>query len=389
MDQMDYNAPHDCYQGDQSEFFFNARSTQYLTYIDRLFQYAADMGGVPGYVNMRFMQQSDAFIAMEQFPITVGVEIVVIRPSANGLVLLGMANRLALAMGGIPHWGKSVFGVLRSDLILANIPSRSLECYHFAVALIEEGQSQTFSSQFTRGNGLEPVSGVSVQELDRRTARSAFTVKQLLAAAQSRLAMPTMPKSILEVAREFAPSLRMNANGVDLPRGKASIDSPRVRVRDLSRRIIGLTIPVDIVPPPASGDPMGYLDANGTARVVFRGVDNHIYEMGLTDAWHPFDMAGVTGVDAAGDPMGYVDANGTARVIYRGVDSHIWEMALTANGWEPFDMMGVTGVDAAGDPMGYVGGGAAARVVYRGVDNHIHEIWTTDTWHHFDMTPGT
>jgi hypothetical protein len=35
---------------------------------------------------------------------------------------------------------------------------------------------------------------------------------------------------------------------------------------------------------------MGYVDANGTARVIYRGTDNHIWEIALTDAWHPFDM---------------------------------------------------------------------------------------------------
>ncbi len=238
LDQMDYDAPRDCYQGDQSEFFFNARSTQYLTFVDLLCQLASSMGGVPGYVNLRFVQQSDAYIAMEQFPMTVGVEIVVIRPSSSGPALLAMASTLALALGGIPHWGKDLFGVPRSDLVRPNIPSTAFDCYRFAVALIEEGHGQTFSSQFTRDHGLEPTAGVSVAELDQRTARSAISVKQLLSRAQGRLAMPMRPNSVLEVAREFAPSLRMNADGIPLPRAKAAIDGPRVRLRDLSRRII-------------------------------------------------------------------------------------------------------------------------------------------------------
>ena len=238
MDQMDYDGPRDCYQGDQSEFFFNARSTQYLTFVDLLCQFAASMGGVPGYINMRFVQQSDAYIAMEQFPITVGVEVVVIRPSSNGRALLVMASTLALAMGGIPHWGKDLFGVPRSSLVLPNIPSVGFECYRFAVALTEEGRGQTFSNQFSRDSGLEPVPGASAQELDERTARNAFSVRQLLVAAQTRLAMPARPKSILQIAREFAPSLRMNADGVPLSRGKASVGGPRVRLRDLSRRIM-------------------------------------------------------------------------------------------------------------------------------------------------------
>jgi hypothetical protein len=80
---------------------------------------------------------------------------------------------------------------------------------------------------------------------------------------------------------------------------------------------------------PAAGDPMGYV-GGGAARVVYRGTDNHVHELALTDQWYHFDMTGVPGaVPAAGDPMGYVDAGGTARVVYRGTDNHVHELALT------------------------------------------------------------
>jgi hypothetical protein len=127
---------------------------------------------------------------------------------------------------------------------------------------------------------------------------------------------------------------------------------------------------------PAAGDPMGYV-GGGAARVVYRGTDNHVHELALTDQWYHFDMTGVPGaVPAAGDPMGYV-GGGAARVVYRGTDNHVHELALTDQ-WYHFDMTGVPGaVPAAGDPMGYVGGGAA-RVVYRGTDNHVHELALTD-----------
>jgi hypothetical protein len=83
--------------------------------------------------------------------------------------------------------------------------------------------------------------------------------------------------------------------------------------------------------------------------------------------------------------MGYV--GGVPRVVYRGVDNHVHEMAVTDQ-WYHFDMTDVPGnVPAAGDPMGYLGGGTA-RVVYRGVDAHIHEIWLGDQWYHFDMSIG-
>jgi FAD binding domain len=234
MDQMDYSAPTDCAYGDQSEFFFNAGSTEYLEFVDQVCQAAADLGGVPGYVNMRFTQQSDAYMAMEQFPMTVGIEIVVLRPSFNGRDLLTTAAGLAESMGGIPHWGKDLFAARSTSLL----PGRSVECYQYAITLTEEGHPSTFSSQFTRDSGLERLPGVSLQQLDQRTDRGSVSLRQLFAAAQTRLAMPARPRSLVEVARRFAPSLRMNAGGVPLPRGRASAEIARVRLRDLSRRIL-------------------------------------------------------------------------------------------------------------------------------------------------------
>jgi len=72
----------------------------------------------------------------------------------------------------------------------------------------------------------------------RRFFERAIGTTKVIPVAQTRLAMPALPKSILEVAREFAPSLRMNADGIPLPGGKAATNGPRVRLRDLSRRIM-------------------------------------------------------------------------------------------------------------------------------------------------------
>jgi hypothetical protein len=234
MDQMDYSAPPpECSYGDQSEFFFNARTTLYLDFVDQLIEIARTLGGVPGYVNMRFTQHSDAYIGMSQFPMTVGVEVVAL-PSRPSDQLLLRAGLLAESLGGIPHWGKRLIGVPRSTSLF---PKNSVECYRYGVALTEEGRPSTFSSEFTRIGGLEPDPGVPVRQLDERTAHSRVSLRELFASAQTRLAMPETPKSILEVARQFAPSLRMNADGVSLPRGRAAVHGPRVRLRDLSRRL--------------------------------------------------------------------------------------------------------------------------------------------------------
>jgi hypothetical protein len=126
LDQMNYDAPKDCKYGDQIEALFNARSTSYLSFIDDLVSAAKGLGGVPGYINMRFTRQTDAHVGMEQFPVTVGVEVVVNKPSDNGERLLEEASRAAAARGGIPHWGKNVFGTPRA---LAPFPDGSVDCF--------------------------------------------------------------------------------------------------------------------------------------------------------------------------------------------------------------------------------------------------------------------
>ena len=137
--------------------------------------------------------------------------------------------------------------------------------------------------------------------------------------------------------------------------------------------------------PDAAGDPAAYLtDFDGTARVVYRGEDGHIHELwypASTRQWGLGDLTELTGApDAAGDPAAYLtDFDGTARVVYRGEDGHIHELSLPRTGppWELADLTELTGApDAAGDPAAYLTDfDGTARVVYRGEDEHIHELW--------------
>jgi len=139
---------------------------------------------------------------------------------------------------------------------------------------------------------------------------------------------------------------------------------------------------------PAAGDPFGYVDSSGIARVVYRGTDNHVHELRLLDKWYDTDLSAIVingpATDAAGNPFGYVDANGILRVVYQGTDGHIEEIrwdgawyqadlsALVTNGPAP---------NAAGDPRAYVWDGIL-RVVYTGTDlNHdIYEIRYDGAW---------
>ena len=145
-------------------------------------QFAKNRGGVPGYMFVRFMRGSDAYLAMEQYPVTAGVEVVVLRPSASLEPVLTFASERAAAVGALPHWGKRFF-VPRTT---AGFPATSGECYRYAVARTQEGFSPTFSSKFTRDTGLEP--GLSLGELEERTASGRVSLTAVFEAARVRLA---------------------------------------------------------------------------------------------------------------------------------------------------------------------------------------------------------
>jgi hypothetical protein len=148
------------------------------------------------------------------------------------------------------------------------------------------------------------------------------------------------------------------------------------------------------------GDPFGY-HFDGFARVVYRGLDNHIHELAYmkdtaavnpsgTD-WNHTDLTDkYGGALAAGDPAGFVTGS-TARVVYRGFDGRIHQLSYTAaSTWKWENLSGSTSAPLAeSDPTGYHSGGYA-RVVYRGTDNAIHELARSTsvggTWSHASLT---
>jgi hypothetical protein len=385
LDQMDYNADPDCFYGDQFEFFFNARSTRYLDFVDEVTRLAASFhAGVPGYINMRFTQQSDAYIAMEQFPMTVGVEVVVLRPSPAGQVVLQVAAPLAESMGGIPHWGKGLFGLPRSTSLL---PTRSVDCYRYSIALTEHGHSSTFSSQFTRDSGLESVPDVSLGELHEGTAHNRVSLKQLLAIAEGRLAIPTRPKSILEVARQFPPSLRMNADGVALPGGRAAVDGPRVRLRDLARRIPsvqtltrwsqGMSLGGEL-----AGDPAAVLAENGRLVAFWRGTDNALWHR-----WQEQDFSWSQpmslGARLAGDPAAVLAENGRLVALWRDIISVVPGLGPAYSLWHIWQELDFSwqvppsplGGEVAGDPAAVLAENGRLVVFVRGTNDLLWYRW--------------
>lgn len=71
--------------------------------------------------------------------------------------------------------------------------------------------------------------------------------------------------------------------------------------------------------PKGLGNPMGFVAGNA-ARVVYRGEDGRIIELvDWNGQWLLNDLSATRGaLKANADPMGFVDANGVARIVYRG-----------------------------------------------------------------------
>src|SRR3954452_8821841 len=160
---------------------------------------------------------------------------------------------------------------------------------------------------------------------------------------------------------------------------------------DHDRSTIGFQKP----PAVAAGEPIGYFTPSplyDAGRVVYRGADGHVYELYLTPSqngsWEFADLTAMTSAPvAAGEPAGYYTPSplyDAARVVYRGADQHLYELYLTPsqNGtWAYADLTAMTSAPgAAGEPAGYYTPSPlydAARVAYRGADQHIYELYLT------------
>ena len=235
MDQTDYTQPIDCYRGVGSEYFFNARSTNYLAFIDGLFASAAGLGGIPGYISLRFTPQTDAYLGQERWPMTVAIEISCINPWITAGAYLANAQASAIALGGIPHWGQWI----NEPLPTRTMYRTSLDPFHLAVATVQDGRATRFATPFSASQALDPPAGSLAAR--RAAARPPVSTRAILVAARSLLPLAPGapgPTSVRAVGRLYKSGLRMNATGEVLPAGRAAVSIPAVRIRDLARRLL-------------------------------------------------------------------------------------------------------------------------------------------------------
>jgi hypothetical protein len=225
LDQQIYERD-GCFQGNSAEYFFNGHSERFLEFVDEIFQHAKDVGPVPGYISLRFSRQSDAFLAMERFPLTVAIEISALRPWKANAEYFRKVEESALAKGGIPHWGQE--HQIERDKV-EEIYGEALKIFRWVLAEIEEsGKSGTFSSDFTRSRGLEPI--LSLAENRKQVKERPVSLSQLAELAQQDLTLSTRPTSMVELASLFSPSMRDNTSGEVPTWGRAQQIEGRFKV---------------------------------------------------------------------------------------------------------------------------------------------------------------
>lgn len=153
-------------------------------------------------------------------------------------------------------------------------------------------------------------------------------------------------------------------------------------------------------PVPAASAPAAYIRSDGFNSVVFTGSDQFIYELSLqSGCWCLGNLSTYHGLQNAAPlaspqatPAAYRRSDGYNSVVYRGYDSHIYELYLGTDGWDiGGDLLSwtVNPVTAETDPFAYVRADNVNAVVYVGWDYHIHELRLAGTWQDTDLSART
>ena len=150
-------------------------------------------------------------------------------------------------------------------------------------------------------------------------------------------------------------------------------------------------------------------EAQDTQHVMYNDGNGDIHELwwDYNDGWqwHNISQLAVNGAQPAATDAGWrlgiasgaiagyaLDAQNVQHVIYRGSDNHIYDLRWDHTfGWETYDLTGVSGAPPAagktfinewpypgGDPAAYVFDAKDSQhVLYRAADNHIYELWAS------------
>jgi hypothetical protein len=153
-----------CYRVRSAEYFFDARNTSYLVFIDEMAELARLIRGTVGGVALRFTRGWPRSLSMQRYPLTVAVEVATARDIDAHRIFMATVDVLARRHGGIPHWGQE-HRLSERDVEQGYGPA--LEEFKWAVAEIERSRPDGFSSEFTRSRGLDPDRALEAYQAER------------------------------------------------------------------------------------------------------------------------------------------------------------------------------------------------------------------------------
>jgi len=137
-----------------TEVFFDAQRRDYLRFVDATLEYfrSAGSGKQAGYISIRFMARSEAPLAMQRWPITAAVEVVLLQALDRAARQnLEAVNRLAQMYGVRFHWG-----MIRPAYYRPADVQSEIERWRVGAAGLGVRAGDGFSSAFSRQSGLEP-----------------------------------------------------------------------------------------------------------------------------------------------------------------------------------------------------------------------------------------
>ncbi len=137
-----------------TEVFFDAQRSDYLQFIEAILGYfrSSGSGKQAGYVSIRFMAPSEAPLAMQRWPITAAVEVVIVEaldPAAKRTI--EAVNRFAQGYDARFHWGM----IRPADYRPVGVRNE-IERWKAGAARLGVQAGDGFSSAFSRAAGLEP-----------------------------------------------------------------------------------------------------------------------------------------------------------------------------------------------------------------------------------------
>jgi len=137
--------------------------------------------------------------------------------------------------------------------------------------------------------------------------------------------------------------------------------------------------------PRAAGNPVGFVQKDGTNVVIYRAEDDHLHSLWWTGTAAPGTenlSAPAGALEARGDPAPYINqTTGENIVAYRASDGHIHTLYWTLGAVGHDNLSSYAGAPtAAGDPVAYYTvRDDSHHVTYRSNNGHLHELWWTGT----------